>query len=69
METLYGVLKTAVVASSLDGILWFNRFYKPVQQLCQMTVFLPFRFQYFLKGKFRFFWKKKRTESFNLIMK
>ena len=59
METLYGVLKTAVVVSSLDGILWFNRFYKPVQQLCQMTVFLPFRFQYFLKGKFRFFWKKK----------
>lgn len=47
METLYGVLKTAVVASSLDGILWFNRLY------------LPFRFQYFLKGKFRFFWKKK----------
>ena len=31
METLYGVLKTAVVVSSLDGILWFNRFYKPVQ--------------------------------------
>lgn len=55
METLYGVLKTAVVASSLDRILWFNRFYKPVQQLCLMTVFLPFRFQYFLKGKFRFF--------------